>query len=301
MKLSKKLMMFEEFSEVSIDSNSGDNVADITTTQTQNRSSIRTEVSKDVDQILTNLEDLVSNLEKDKVTNESYLLNEENLAGSLLSAELYMIPILLAGGALTSVGAVGFGAYKLIDNAVKKKKIKKAYKKVHQTKLEAAKIEVALTKLGNEVSDAQKKKAAILKEKAKLMRENAEALDNKVSERFPGFEKFFAVLRSQSNLEVAEIMLKGDLNPTEKKRFEQQLDNATESLNLKIKEKNEEVKQIEQKAASVPNSERIENLEKELKEINAKKDKSEDEDEIEQYDETIKMLNDQIKSLKEAA
>ena len=299
MKLSKKLMMFEEFSEVSIDSNSGDNGADIKTTQ--NRSSIRTEVSKDVDQILTNLEDLVSNLEKDKVTNESYLLNEENLAGSLLSAELYMIPILLAGGALTSVGAVGFGAYKLIDNAVKKKKIKKAYKKVHQTKLEAAKIEVALTKLGNEVSDAQKKKAAILKEKAKLMRENSEALDNKVSERFPGFEKFFAVLRSQSNLEVAEIMLKGDLNPTEKKRFEQQLDNATESLNLKIKEKKEEVKQIEQKIASVPNSERIENLEKELKEINDKKDKSEDEDEIEQYDETIKMLNDQIKSLKEAA
>jgi len=298
MKLSKKLMMFEEFSEVSVDSSDHtiDRGVDVAA---QNKSSIRTEVSKDVDSILTNLEDLVSNLEKDKVTNEAYELNED-LAGSLLSAELYMIPIILAGGALTAAGAVGFGAYKLIDNAVKKKKIKKAYKKVHQTKLEAAKIEVALTKLGNDITDAQKKKAASLKEKAKLMRENAEALDNKVSERFPGFEKFFAVLRSQSNLEVAEIMLKGDLNPTEQKRFETQLNNATESLNLKIEAKKEEVKKIEQKAASVPNSERIENLEKELVKLNDKKDKSEDEDEIEQIDETIKMLNDQIKKLKEA-
>ena len=297
MKLSKKLMMFEEFSEVSVDS---DNIVSNTAQQeTQPRNSIRTEVSKDVDSILTNLEDLVSNLEKDKVTNESYELNE-NLAGNIMSAELYMIPIILAGGALTAVGAVGFGAYKLIDNAVKKKKIKKAYKKVHQTKLEAAKIEVALTKLGNDVTDAQKKKAASLKEKAKLMRENAEALDNKVSERFPGFEKFFAVLRSQSNLEVAEIMLKGDLNPTEQKRFEKQLNNATESLTLKLDAKKEEVKKIEQKAASVPNSERIENLENEVDTLSDKKDKSEDEDEIEQYDATIKMIDDQIEKLKEA-
>jgi len=297
MKLSKKLMMFEEFSEVSVDS--GDSVSNTAQQETQPRNSIRTEVSKDVDSILTNLEDLVSNLEKDKVTNESYELNE-NLAGNIMSAELYMIPIILAGGALTAVGAVGFGAYKLIDNAVKKKKIKKAYKKVHQTKLEAAKIEVALTKLGNDVTDAQKKKAASLKEKAKLMRENAEALDNKVSERFPGFEKFFAVLRSQSNLEVAEIMLKGDLNPTEQKRFETQLNNATESLTLKLDAKKEEVKKIEQKAASVPNSERIENLENEVDTLSDKKDKSEDEDEIEQYDATIKMIDDQIEKLKEA-
>ena len=297
MKLSKKLMMFEEFSEVSVDS--GDSVSNTAQQETQPRNSIRTEVSKDVDSILTNLEDLVSNLEKDKVTNESYELNE-NLAGNIMSAELYMIPIILAGGALTAVGAVGFGAYKLIDNAVKKKKIKKAYKKVHQTKLEAAKIEVALTKLGNDVTDAQKKKAASLKEKAKLMRENAEALDNKVSERFPGFEKFFAVLRSQSNLEVAEIMLKGDLNPTEQKRFEKQLNNATESLTLKLDAKKEEVKKIEQKAASVPNSERIENLENEVDTLSDKKDKSEDEDEIEQYDATIKMIDDQIEKLKEA-
>ena len=297
MKLSKKLMMFEEFSEVSVDS--GNNVSNTVQQETQPRNSIRTEVSKDVDSILTNLEDLVSNLEKDKVTNESYELNE-NIAGNIMSAELYMIPIILAGGALTAVGAVGFGAYKLIDNAVKKKKIKKAYKKVHQTKLEAAKIEVALTKLGNDVTDAQKKKAASLKEKAKLMRENAEALDNKVSERFPGFEKFFAVLRSQSNLEVAEIMLKGDLNPTEQKRFETQLNNATESLNLKLDAKKEEVKKIEQKAASVPNSERIENLENEVATLTDKKDKSEDEDEIEQYDATIKMIDDQIEKLKEA-
>ena len=297
MKLSKKLMMFEEFSEVSVDSDNS--VSNTAQQETQPRNSIRTEVSKDVDSILTNLEDLVSNLEKDKVTNESYELNE-NLAGNIMSAELYMIPIILAGGALTAVGAVGFGAYKLIDNAVKKKKIKKAYKKVHQTKLEAAKIEVALTKLGNDVTDAQKKKAASLKEKAKLMRENAEALDNKVSERFPGFEKFFAVLRSQSNLEVAEIMLKGDLNPTEQKRFETQLNNATESLTLKLDAKKEEVKKIEQKAASVPNSERIENLENEVDTLADKKDKSEDEDEIEQYDATIKMIDDQIEKLKEA-
>lgn len=297
MKLSKKLMMFEEFSEVSVDS--GNSVSNTTQQEAQPRNSIRTEVSKDVDSILTNLEDLVSNLEKDKVTNESYELNE-NLAGNILSAELYMIPIILAGGALTAVGAVGFGAYKLIDNAVKKKKIKKAYKKVHQTKLEAAKIEVALTKLGNDVTDAQKKKAESLKEKAKLMRENAEALDNKVSERFPGFEKFFAVLRSQSNLEVAEIMLQGDLNPTEQKRFEKQLNNATESLTLKLDAKKEEVKKIEQKAASVPNSERIENLENEIDTLADKKDKSEDEDEIEQYDATIKMIDDQIEKLKEA-
>lgn len=297
MKLSKKLMMFEEFSEVSVDS--GNSVSNTAQQEAQPRNSIRTEVSKDVDSILTNLEDLVSNLEKDKVTNESYELNE-NLAGNILSAELYMIPIILAGGALTAVGAVGFGAYKLIDNAVKKKKIKKAYKKVHQTKLEAAKIEVALTKLGNDVTDAQKKKAESLKEKAKLMRENAEALDNKVSERFPGFEKFFAVLRSQSNLEVAEIMLQGDLNPTEQKRFEKQLNNATESLTLKLDAKKEEVKKIEQKAASVPNSERIENLENEIDTLADKKDKSEDEDEIEQYDATIKMIDDQIEKLKEA-
>ena len=297
MKLSKKLMMFEEFSEVSVDSDNS--VSNTAQQEAQPRNSIRTEVSKDVDSILTNLEDLVNNLEKDKVTNESYELNE-NLAGNIMSAELYMIPIILAGGALTAVGAVGFGAYKLIDNAVKKKKIKKAYKKVHQTKLEAAKIEVALTKLGNDVTDAQKKKAASLKEKAKLMRENAEALDNKVSERFPGFEKFFAVLRSQSNLEVAEIMLKGDLNPTEQKRFETQLNNATESLTLKLDAKKEEVKKIEQKAASVPNSERIENLENEVDTLSDKKDKSEDEDEIEQYDATIKMIDDQIEKLKEA-
>ena len=297
MKLSKKLMMFEEFSEVSVDS--GNSVSNTAQQEAPSISSIRTEVSKDVDSILTNLEDLVSNLEKDNVTNESYELNE-NLAGSILSAELYMIPIILAGGALTAAGAVGFGAYKLIDNAVKKKKIKKAYKKVHQTKLEAAKIEVALTKLGNDVTDAQKKKAESLKEKAKMMRENAEALDNKVSERFPGFEKFFAVLRSQSNLEVAEIMLKGDLNPTEQKRFEKQLNNATESLTLKLDAKKEEVKKIEQKAASVPNSERIENLENEIDTLTDKKDKSEDEDEIEQYDATIKMIDDQIEKLKEA-
>lgn len=297
MKLSKKLMMFEEFSEVSVDSDNS--VSNTAQQEAQPRNSIRTEVSKDVDSILTNLEDLVNNLEKDKVTNESYELNE-NLAGNIMSAELYMIPIILAGGALTAAGAVGFGAYKLIDNAVKKKKIKKAYKKVHQTKLEAAKIEVALTKLGNDVTDAQKKKAASLKEKAKLMRENAEALDNKVSERFPGFEKFFAVLRSQSNLEVAEIMLKGDLNPTEQKRFETQLNNATESLTLKLDAKKEEVKKIEQKAASVPNSERIENLENEVDTLADKKDKSEDEDEIEQYDATIKMIDDQIEKLKEA-
>jgi len=297
MKLSKKLMMFEEFSEVSVDSDNS--VSNTAQQEAQPRNSIRTEVSKDVDSILTNLEDLVNNLEKDKVTNESYELNE-NIAGNILSAELYMIPIILAGGALTAAGAVGFGAYKLIDNAVKKKKIKKAYKKVHQTKLEAAKIEVALTKLGNDVTDAQKKKAASLKEKAKLMRENAEALDNKVSERFPGFEKFFAVLRSQSNLEVAEIMLKGDLNPTEQKRFETQLNNATESLTLKLDAKKEEVKKIEQKAASVPNSERIENLENEVDTLADKKDKSEDEDEIEQYDATIKMIDDQIEKLKEA-
>ena len=260
MRLSKKLMLLEEFTEVK------------TAVDTEVRvdqkpdSSIRTDIVSDVDSIITKLEDLANNLgsEKTPVANESEVLNEAgDMASQVLSAELYMIPIILAAGSGAAVAGVGYGIYKLIDNAVKKKKIKKAYKKVHETKLEAAKIEVGLTKLkGDDLDDAQKKKVEALKAKSDMMRENAKALDDKVSERFPGFEKFFAVLRSQSNLEVAEIMLKGDLTDSERKRFEQQLSNAKEGLELKVNSAKEKAEKAEKELNSTPEKEQIENLEK---------------------------------------
>ena len=131
-----------------------------------------------------------------------------------------------------------------------------------------------------------------------MMRDNAKALDDKVSERFPGFEKFFAVLRSQSNLEVAEIMLKGDLTDSERKRFEQQLSNAKEGLELKVNSAKEKAEKAEKELNSTPEKEQIENLEKQKEELKKKIEATEDEDQKEQLDSALKMADDRIAKLK---
>lgn len=299
MKLSKKLMLFEEFTEV----NTETTVNVDTTTELGTKG----EIIQDVDSIISKLQDLADNFSKTgtvgsvEQTNESEeAVNEvADMASQVLSAELYMIPIILAAGSGAAIAGVGYGIYKLIDNTVKKKKIKKAYKKVHQNKLEAAKIEVGLTKLkGTELDDAQKKKTEALKAKADMMRDNAKALDDKVAERFPGFEKFFAVLRSQSNLEVAEIMLQGDLTDSERKRFEQQLNNAKEGLEIKTKQAQEKAEQAEEELKNTPDEKQIENLEKQKDDLKKKIAETEDEDEKEQLQSAMDMADQRIKKLK---
>jgi hypothetical protein len=297
MKLSKKLMLFEEFTEVKTEVNS--------TVNTTVDYGTKGEIIQDVDTIISKLEDLANNLGSDRVgttetTNEAEAVNEvADMASQILSAELYMIPLIIAAGSGAAVLGVGLGIYKIIDNAVKKKKIKKAYKKVHQNKIEAAKIQVGLTKLkGQELTAAQKKQSESLKSKADMMRNNAQALDDKVAERFPGFEKFFAVLRSQSNLEVAEIMLQGDLSDSERKRFESQLNNAKEGLELKSKKAKEDAAAAEEKLKSTPKEEQIKNLEDQKAELKTKIDSTDDEDQKEQLQQAYNMADERLKKLK---
>ena len=133
MKLSKKIMLFEEFTEVKAETRTD---VDIKGAQD---ASIRTEIASDVDTIINKLEDLANNLGKEEVAHEG--MTNESLVQNLLSAELYMIPVIAAGVAGTAALGAGVGATILIKNIINKKKIRSKYNKtVKKNRMTAAKM-----------------------------------------------------------------------------------------------------------------------------------------------------------------
>ena len=283
MKLSKKLMLLEEFADIKPDV-----AIDV------KQDSIRTEIVSDVDTIIRDLEALAANLDKEHVT-ESELVNEGDLVGSLMSSELYMIPIILAGGAAAAGAGVGLGIFALIKNITQKKKLRKDYAKVDSVKMKVAEIEVGLSKLKGG-DEKQQKKAEALKTKANIMSQKADDLDKTLDSKWEKYKDFLASLRSQTQINVAEIMLKGDLSPSQKERFEEQLKNAEESLENKVNAEKAAAEEAEAKLG--PEDEQIAKLEKEKENLKKKLESSEDEAEKEQIQSAIDMANKRISELK---
>jgi len=283
MKLSKKLMLLEEFADIKPDV-----AIDV------KQDSIRTEIVSDVDTIIRDLEALAANLDKEHVT-ESELVNEGDLVGSLMSSELYMIPIILAGGAAAAGAGVGLGIFALIKNITQKKKLRKDYAKVDSVKMKVAEIEVGLSKLKGG-DEKQQKKAEALKTKANIMSQKADDLDKTLDSKWEKYKDFLASLRSQTQINVAEIMLKGDLSPSQKERFEEQLKNAEESLENKVNAEKAAAEEAEAKLG--PEDEQIAKLEEEKENLKKKLESSEDEAEKEQIQSAIDMANKRISELK---
>lgn len=286
MKLSKKIMLFEEFSDIKGE-------VEATTAEAP---SIRTEIANDCDAILKDLEALASNLGPDGlVANESEVLNEGDLVGSLMSAELYMIPVILAGGAAATGAAAGLGIFALIKNLKNKKKIRKEYAAVHDTKMNAAEIEVGLTKLKGG-DEKQQKKAQALKAKGEKLTKTAEEVDGKLGERWEKYKDFLAKLRSQTQMDVAQLMLKGDLSDSQRARFEEQLQNAEEDLNSAIEAQNSANQEAEKGLGT--EEEQIKKIEEEKEKLKEKLDAATTDEDKEQYQNAIKMADDRIAKLK---
>lgn len=281
-------MLFEEFSDIKGE-------VDVKVAAPE-KGSIRSEIANDCDAILKDLEALASNLDSEGlVANESNAINEGDLVGSLMSAELYMLPVILAGGAAAAGAFAAGGIYGFIKDITNKKKIRKEYSKVHDTKMNTAEIEVGLTKLKGG-DEKQQKKAEALKAKGEKLTKLADELDSKLSEKWEKYKDFLASLRSQTQIDVAELMLKGDLSDSQRARFEEQLKNAEEDLNSKLEDQNNANKEAE--ASLGPEDEQIKKLEEEKEKLKEKLDAATTDEEKEQYQSAIKMADDRIAKLK---
>jgi hypothetical protein len=287
MKLSKKIMLFEEFAEVKTDVKIDD-------------TSIRTEIASDVDSIINKLEDLAKNLETETTpTNESNQLNEGS--GAILGADLYMIPI-VAGGA--AVAGVAYGGKKLFDFIKKtgaKKKAKKDYAKVDSIKTKAAQLEagVANAKFKG-VEGKAKDKIDKLSEKIENQNQKANDLDSTITDKYKkyGIDDFLAVLRAETRKNVAEIMLAAKLSDSAKERFEQELENANQSISNAEAEANAAQEAAKEADQNTPNAKKITELEKKIEEYQKQLDNATDDEKKKEIKTAIDTLKEEITKLK---
>jgi len=291
MKLSKKLMLFEEFTQTGTEV--ATEVAIDTTTQvSQPTDSVRTDIVSDVDSIISKLEDLARGIGQEE-TNESFILTE-GAADKILGAELYMIPIIATG----LVGGAAVGAGVLIKKAITKKKIKKSFlKNVHKPKMQAAKIEIAIDSLnesiletestnqqkpkgaqsevqkasrrskyaqkGADAADAKKKKAKAQVDKFKKqieeLRKGANEFSTALSQKFKKYSDFISVLNAETNMEISKFMLdKGNLSDSEIKKYKKQYSNAKSSLDKAIAESDAKKKKAEEAAKNLSDAQQKE-------------------------------------------
>jgi hypothetical protein len=293
MKFKRKIMLFEEFeaSHTTAAANSFSKIgAKSNTTVDVDRlkqsSTVKTEIVKDVDSIINKLEYLASNIDSGvESTNESQL-NEGASAGAvdqIVSAELYMIPIIAAG--IVGTATVGTGI--LIKRALTKKKIRSKYKKsVKSNKIKAAKMEIYLKKLrdykNQDFDEKSKQKIEEFNKKIKELKDSAEDVNSALLDKYSNYTSFIGTLNSETRMEIAELMLDSKaLSDSEKERYEKTYKNAVRSLDRRLKKAEEEKKAAEEavKNASKEDLAKIKAEKERLKqELEDKKDNSEKDD-----------------------
>ena len=278
MKLSKKLMLFEEFTQTGTEV-ATEVAVDTTTQVSQPTDSVRTDIVSDVDSIISKLEDLARGIGQEEEANESALITEaDGAVSSMLSAELYMIPLIAAG--IVGGAAVGIGV--LIKKAIRRAKIRKNFEKnVRKPKLQAAKIEIAMnnlseadaavaspkatpkkapaTKPDKTKAIAQKKEAARkskveqYKQKIEKLKKAAEDYSTALSSKYPKDKDMIAALNADSNMQVAKLMLDNEkaLTTSEKKRYEQMYNNAVKQDAKYAEEAENAKKEAEEKAKNI--------------------------------------------------
>jgi uncharacterized protein YneF (UPF0154 family) len=317
MKLSKKLMLFEEFSEVNTKVEVKQEVS--TTDRRANvDNDIRTEISHDVDSIISKLEDLARGIKQEE-TNESSNLITESAAEKMLSSELYMIPLIAVG----IVAGAGVGVGVLLKRALTKKKIKSQFKKnVHVPKLQAAKMEVAIDSLKEAIQEetATKdpkqakitKKVDAYKKKIEDLKKSAEEFSKALGQKYSKYSDFIAVLNSEANMEIAKMMLSSKgLSDSEKEKYQQMYKNAEESDKKAAEKAEAELKAAEEKAknASEEQKKKLEEERKKQEEALAKRkeedterrSKEESDREVKNSKEgMLKRIDDMIKKAEES-
>jgi len=278
MKLSKKLMLFEEFTQTGTEV-ATEVAVDTTTQVSQPTDSVRTDIVSDVDSIISKLEDLARGIGQEEEANESALITEaDGAVSSMLSAELYMIPLIAAG--VVGGAAVGIGV--LIKKAIRRAKIRKNFEKnVRKPKLQAAKIEIAMnnlseadaavaspkatpkkapaTKPDKTKAIAQKKEAARkskveqYKQKIEKLKKAAEDYSTALSSKYPKDKDIIAALNAESNMQIAKLMLDNEkaLTTSEKKRYEQMYNNAVKQDAKYAEEAENAKKEAEEKAKNI--------------------------------------------------
>jgi hypothetical protein len=292
MKLSKKLMLFEEFTQSAQEVRT-EVAVDTTTQVSQPTDSVRTDIVSDVDSIINKLEDLAKGIGQEEKANESVLITEaDGAVASMMSAELYMIPLIAAG----VVGGAAVGITVLIKKAIRRAKIRKNFEKnVRKPKLEAAKMEIAMNNLSESDAVATKPKAAPkkaapkkaapvnpqdkqaaakkkaidqYKQKIEKLKKAAEDYTTALSSKYPKDKDMIAALNADSNMQVAKLMLDNEkaLTPSEKKRYEQMYNNAVKKV-TKIKDESEATKESGKKAKSGAPKDQIEEVEKNQEEL----------------------------------
>jgi len=219
MKLSKKLMLFEEFTEIKTEVGS--------TVDTDVDYGMKGEIIQDVDTIISKLEDLANNLGSDRVgttetANESNEILVEGAADQLMSAELYMLPLVAAG--LVGGAAVGVGV--LIKRAMKRKKIKKLFsKEIEKPRLEAMNLKIQKA----EEKEADKKKK--MEAEIKKLEAGASTMQTSLGEKYPNSKDLLAALNADLNFKITSILIKkGVLTPSELEKAKQLNTNSQETI-----------------------------------------------------------------------
>lgn len=287
MRLSKKLMLLEEFTEVK------------TAVDTEVRvdqkpdSSIRTEIVSDVDSIITKLEDLANNLGSDRVgttetANESNEILVEGAADQLMSTELYMLPLVAAG--LVGGAAVGVGV--LITKAIKRKKIKKLFsKEIEKPRLEAMKLKIQKAKLEG---DAKKK----AEDKIKDLETGASTMQSSLGEKYPNSKDLLAALNADLNFKITSTLIKsGALSPSELEKAKQTNASAQktiETTNGNAAEQKEKGKDL---AANATDEEK-DKIRKAAEEAKEKMNANEEDPKVKAAEDKIKEYKDAIEQLK---
>lgn len=229
-----------------IDNQVKDTNVDVSTTSNVSSNPTTTDLRADVDNIISGLEDLVNNLNKES-SNESILI-EEGAADQILSADLTALPLL-------AIGAAGGGLALLISGMkkiAKKKKVKKKYDNVEKLTLQSALLRVQShnAKQGiSNIEDQDKKnqlkdKLEKVDNKAEQLEKLAQEADEAVSAALPDDAEFLAALRAETKLKKVKIMSKMDgMTDSQKKEIESiqksaesTIKNAEDSIESKTKE-----------------------------------------------------------------
>lgn len=282
MKLKNKLMLFEEFAETrtAVDTKvSNVDVKQGVDINVDAKPGIRTDIVKDVDTIINKLEYLANNMEDvEEFANESQL--NEGTVDQIVSAELYMIPVIAAG----VVAAAGVGVGILIKRAVTKAKIRAKHKKVVRTnKIKAAKMEIYVKELRDykkqDFDDRSRQKVQEFNKKIEELRQAAEDMNGALIEKYPKYTDFIGTLNSEVRMDIAQFMLDSKLlTDTEKERYQKTYRNAVRSLDRRLKKAEEEKKAAEEKVKNA-SKEDLARIEAEKEKLQQEfKDKEETED-----------------------
>lgn len=282
MKLKNKLMLFEEFAETrtAVDTKvSNVDVKQGVDINVDAKPGIRTDIVKDVDTIINKLEYLANNMEDvEEFANESQL--NEGTVDQIVSAELYMIPVIAAG----VVAAAGVGVGILIKRAVTKAKIRAKHKKVvRANKIKAAKMEIYVKELRDykkqDFDDRSRQKVKEFNKKIEELRQAAEDMNGALIEKYPKYKDFIGTPNSEVRMEIAQFMLDSKLlTDTEKERYQKTYRNAVRSLDRRLKKAEEEKKAAEEKVKNA-SKEDLARIEAEKEKLQQEfKDKEETED-----------------------